>query len=72
MRLDDGTTASGRAVVIATGVQYRKLDVPRLAPPASERDEVYRRLRDDLVVLAVRPTIGSRQGEGPAAKLIRA
>jgi thioredoxin reductase (NADPH) len=30
VRLDDGTTASGRAVVIATGVQYRKLDVPRL------------------------------------------
>ncbi len=25
------------------------LDVPRPAPPASERDEAYRRLRDDLV-----------------------
>ena len=30
VRLDDGTTASGRTVVIATGVQYRKLDLPRL------------------------------------------
>lgn len=29
-------------------------------------------LRDDLVVLAVRPTAGSRAGEGPQPKLIRA
>ena len=26
-----------------------ELDMPRPAPPASERDEIYRRLRDDLV-----------------------
>jgi thioredoxin reductase (NADPH) len=30
VRLSDGEEASGRTVVIATGVQYRKLDVPRL------------------------------------------
>ena len=30
IRMGDGTSASGRTVVIATGVQYRKLDVPRL------------------------------------------
>jgi thioredoxin reductase (NADPH) len=30
VRLDDETTIHGRMVVIATGVRYRKLDVPRL------------------------------------------
>jgi thioredoxin reductase (NADPH) len=30
IKLDDGTAVSGRAVLIATGVRYRKLDVPRL------------------------------------------
>ena len=31
VRLADGSAVSGRAVVIATGARYRKLDVPRLA-----------------------------------------
>jgi thioredoxin reductase (NADPH) len=31
VRLDDGTTVTARAVLIATGARYRKLDVPRLA-----------------------------------------
>jgi thioredoxin reductase (NADPH) len=30
VRLDDGTTAAGLAVLIATGARYRRLDVPRL------------------------------------------
>ena len=30
VRLDNGTTVSGRAVVIATGARYRRLDVARL------------------------------------------
>jgi thioredoxin reductase (NADPH) len=30
VRLDDGETVAGRTVVIATGAQYRKLDVPGL------------------------------------------
>jgi thioredoxin reductase (NADPH) len=30
--LDDGSTVSSRAVVIATGARYRKLDVPALEP----------------------------------------
>jgi thioredoxin reductase (NADPH) len=32
VRLTDGTEVSGRAVVIATGVSYRTLDVPSLEP----------------------------------------
>jgi thioredoxin reductase (NADPH) len=31
VELDDGTTVTGRAVLIATGARYRTLDVPRLA-----------------------------------------
>jgi thioredoxin reductase (NADPH) len=31
VELDDGTTLTGRAVLIATGARYRTLDVPRLA-----------------------------------------
>ncbi len=31
VELDNGTTVSGRAVLIATGARYRRLDVPRLA-----------------------------------------
>jgi thioredoxin reductase (NADPH) len=31
VRLADGSAVSGRAVLIATGARYRKLDVPRLA-----------------------------------------
>ena len=31
IELSNGTTATGRTVVIATGAQYRRLDVPRLA-----------------------------------------
>jgi thioredoxin reductase (NADPH) len=30
LRLDDGSTITGRAVVIATGARYRKLDVPNV------------------------------------------
>ena len=30
VRLDDGTTVAGLAVLIATGARYRRLDVPRL------------------------------------------
>lgn len=30
VRLDDGETVAGHAIVIATGVRYRKLDVPRI------------------------------------------
>jgi thioredoxin reductase (NADPH) len=30
VRLDDGTTAAGLAVLIASGARYRRLDVPRL------------------------------------------
>jgi thioredoxin reductase (NADPH) len=30
VRLDDGSAITGRAVVIATGAHYRKLDVPRI------------------------------------------
>ncbi|MCS7493970.1 NAD(P)/FAD-dependent oxidoreductase, partial [Raoultella planticola] len=31
VRLDDGTEIRSRAVVVATGARYRKLDLPRYA-----------------------------------------
>src|SRR5437667_3879104 len=31
VRLSDGTEVAGRAVIVASGAQYRRLDVPRLA-----------------------------------------
>ena len=39
IKLSDGRTVTGRAVVLATGARYRRLDVPRLA--ALEGDGVY-------------------------------